>query len=234
MSQRVDNEPAYVLHTHPWKETSLIVEAFTAGHGRIGLVARGARRAHAALRTRLLAFQPLGLSWYGKGGLKTLHAAEWLGGALQLAGRALICGFYVNELILKLLPPEDPHEALYRRYEATLHALASAQDPQPVLRRFELDLLSALGYAQTLDRTVGGETVHPDRRYGYVFGQGVVEAAQTALNCSGKALLDMAAGDYSDPRTLAESKQFMRALINHYLSDKPLHTRQLLLDLQAL
>lgn len=234
MSQRVDNEPAYVLHTHPWKETSLIVEAFTAGHGRVALVARGARRAHAVLRTRLLAFQPLGLSWYGKGGLKTLHAAEWQGGALQLAGRALICGFYVNELVLKLLPPDDPHEALFRRYAQTLHALAAAVDPQPVLRRFELDLLCELGYAQTLDRTVAGEPVRADARYGYVFGQGVVPAQGTEPACSGKALLDMAVGDYSDPRTLAEGKQLMRALINHYLGDKPLHTRQLLRDLQAL
>lgn len=234
MSQRVDNEPAYVLHTHPWKETSLIVEAFTAGHGRVALVARGARRAHAVLRTRLLAFQPLGLSWYGKGGLKTLHAAEWQGGARQLAGRALICGFYVNELVLKLLPPDDPHEALFRRYEQTLHALAAAVDPQPVLRRFELGLLCELGYAQTLDRTVAGEPVRADASYGYVFGQGVVPAQGTEPACSGKALLDMAAGDYSDPRTLAEGKQLMRALINHYLGDKPLHTRQLLRDLQAL
>ncbi len=234
MSQRVDNEPAYVLHTHPWKETSLIVEALTAGHGRVALVARGARRAHASLKSRLLGFQPMGLSWYGKGALKTLHAAEWQGGALQLAGRALICGFYVNELILKLLPPDDPHAALYRRYEQTLHDLATAHDPQPVLRRFELALLSELGYAQTLDRTIAGEAVRPDERYGYAFGQGVVSGVHGELACSGKTLLDMAAGDYSDPLTLSESKQLMRALINHYLGDKPLHTRQLMLDLQAL
>lgn len=234
MRQRVDNEPAYVLHTHPWKETSLIVEALTAGHGRIGLVARGARRAYSALRTRLLGFHPLLLSWQGKGGLKTLRAAEWQGGTLQLRGRALICGFYVNELILRLLPPDDPHPTLYQRYEQTLHALAKAADPQPVLRRFELVLLSELGYAQTLNRTVEGEAVRPDRYYGYAFGRGVVSDVQTEVCCLGKTLLDMAAGDYSDPRTLAESKQFMRALINHYLGDKPLHTRQLLLDLQAL
>lgn len=234
MSQRVDNEPAYVLHTHPWKETSLIVEAFTAEHGRIGLVARGARRAHSAMKTRLLGFQPMVLSWFGRGGLKTLHAAEWQGGALRLAGRALICGFYVNELILKLLPPDDPHASLYRRYEQTLYALAAAADPQPVLRRFELDLLCELGYAQTLDRTAEGVAVQADERYGYTFGQGVVRAGRGDVACSGKALLDMTAGDYSDPRTLAESKQLMRALINHYLGDRILHTRQLLLDLQAM
>ncbi len=199
MSQRVDNEPAYVLHTHPWRETSLIVEAFTARHGRVGLVARGARRAHAALRTRLLAFQPLALSWHGKGGLKTLRAAEWLGGAPYLSGRALICGFYVNELILKLLAPEDPHAGLFRSYDQALHALAGAPDPQPVLRRFELELLSELGYAQTLDRTADGCPVRPDSHYGYVIGRGVVAAGEAQPSLSGKSLLDMSAGDYSAP-----------------------------------
>ncbi len=230
----VNNEPAYVLHSHPWKESSLVIEAFTRGHGRIGLVARGARRVHSTLRSRLLAFQPLALSWFGKGGLKTLHAAEWLGGRLDLSGRALICGFYLNELILKLLAPEDPHEALFTRYEEALLALSGKGDPQPVLRRFELALLSELGYTQTLDRTAEGEAVQAGVQYGYVFGQGLVAANGQEPSFSGKALLDMAAGDYSDPRTLAESKQLMRILINHYLGDKPLHTRQLLRDLQAL
>lgn len=234
MTTRIDNESAYILHTHPWKETSLIVEAFTAHHGRVSLVARGARRAHSSLRTRLLAFQPLWLSWFGKGGLKTLHAADWQGGLLSLNGLALMCGFYLNELILKLLPPDDPHEALYERYVCTLQDLSRASDPQPVLRRFELDLLSELGYAQTLDRMADGAPVEADRRYGYAFGQGVVAAEAGSPAYTGRALLDMAARDFSDPRTLAEGKQLMRALINHYLGDKTLHTRQLLLDLQAL
>ncbi|MCU0842147.1 MAG: DNA repair protein RecO [Thiobacillaceae bacterium] len=233
MADRIDAEPAYILHTYPWKETSLIVEAFTAHHGRVSLVARGARRAHSALKAKLLAFQPLWLSWFGKGGLKTLHAAEWQGGALHLSGRALMCGFYISELILKLLPPDDPHEALYRRYEETLAEL-SAADPQPVLRRFELDLLSELGYAQTLDQTAAGTPVEAGGRYAYTLGVGVSPAAPDAPVYAGGSLLAMAARDFSDPRTLAEAKQLMRALINHYLGDKPLHTRQLLLDLQAL
>lgn len=234
MADRIDAEPAYILHAYPWKETSLIVEAFTAGHGRVSLVARGARRAHSALKAKLLAFQPLWLSWFGKGGLKTLHAAEWQGGALNLSGRALMCGFYISELILKLLPPDDPHEALYRRYEETLAELSASVAPQPVLRRFELDLLSELGYAQTLDRTAKGAPVEAEGRYGYAFGLGVVAAAPDLPVYAGGSLLAMAARDFSDPRTLAEGKQLMRALINHYLGDKPLHTRQLLLDLQSL
>lgn len=233
MNEKRDNESAFVLHTYPWRETSLIVEAFSRQHGRLALVARGARRPMSSLKSRLLAFQPLELSWFGKGGLRTLHAAEWQGGDLRLAGRALMCGFYLNELLLKLLPPDDPHERLYDRYVETLAELSGQADPEPILRRFELDLLSELGYAQTLSHTAEGEPVEPDRRYGYEFDRGVV-AATGGAGYAGKTLLDLAAGDYSDPRSLAEGKQLMRALINHYLADKPLLTRQLLVELQGL
>lgn len=233
MNEKRDNEPAFVLHTYPWRETSLIVEAFSRRHGRLALVARGARRPLSSLKSRLLAFQPLELSWFGKGGLRTLHSAEWQGGDLRLAGRALMCGFYLNELLLKLLPPDDPHERLYDRYAETLHELSAGGDPEPILRRFELDLLSELGYAQTLTHTTDGEAVQPGRRYGYVFDHGVVPAGSGA-SYAGKTLLDLAAGDLSDPRTLAEGKQLMRILINHYLADKPLLTRQLLIELQGL
>ncbi len=234
MSERVDHQPAYILHSHPWKETSLIVEAFTAGHGRVPLVARGARRAHSSLKTRLLSFQPLWLSWYGKGGLRTLHDAEWQGGGLQLDGLALMCGFYLNELLLKLLPPDDPHERLFAHYADTLHELAGVTNPQPVLRRFELDLLSELGYAQTLDRLADGGPVLPEARYAYAFGHGLTAAGADEATYSGRALLAMAAGDFSDAHTLGEAKQLMRSLIHHYLGDKPLLTRQLLRDLHAL
>lgn len=233
MSERVDNEAGFILHTRPWRETSLIVDVFSRHHGRLALVARGARRPMSSIKSRLLAFQPLELSWFGKGALRTLHDAEWQGGDLRLSGRALMCGFYLNELLLRLLPPDDPHERLYDRYAATLAELSDLADPEPVLRRFELDLLSELGYAQTLTHTAEGEPVRPDRRYGYAFGHGVV-AAEAGPSYAGKTLLDLAAGDYSDPRSLAEAKLLMRALLNHYLADKPLLTRQLLVELQGL
>jgi DNA repair protein RecO (recombination protein O) len=234
MSERVDNEPAYVLHTYPYRETSLIVEVLSRHHGRLGLVARGARRAQSSLKSRLLSFQPLTLSWFGKGALRTLHAVEWQGGSLRLEARALMCGFYVNELLLKMLPVEDPHEGLYERYQSTLVALAEQGEPQPVLRRFELDLLSELGYAQTLTHLPDGSEVDGRLRYSYAFGQGVVPLMTDEPGYSGKTLLDMASGTFDDPRTLSEGKQLMRVLINHYLADKPLLTRQLLVDLQSL
>ncbi|MCS6786680.1 MAG: DNA repair protein RecO [Thiobacillaceae bacterium] len=232
--RRVEHEPAYVLHSHPWKESSLVVDAFTRGHGRVGLIARGARRPTSGLRARLLGFQPLSLSYSGRGALKTLIAAEWQGGGADLGGRGLICGFYVNELLLRLLPPEDAHPALFDHYQQTLRELALCSDVEPVLRRFELGLLRELGYAQTLDRTADGVPIEADQRYAYVFGQGLVPNQGPGPGYSGKALLDLAAGDYTDARTLAEGKQLMRTLIAHYLGDKPLHTRQLLLDLQDL
>ena len=231
MSDRIDNEPAFILHTYPWRETSLIVEALGREHGRVSLVARGARRPMSSLKSRLLAFQPLWLSWFGKGALRTLHAAGWQGGQLCLRGQALMCGFYMNELLLKLLPLDDPHEALYDCYVSALTELDLAGDPAPVLRRFELDLLSGLGYAQTLDQDGEGRRIDPSHRYAYhPDGGGVVPGT----DYRGKTLLDMARGDFSDPRTLAEGKQLMRALINHHLGDKPLMTRQLLVDLQSL
>lgn len=234
MSVRIDSEPAFILHTRPWRETSLIIDVLSRHHGRLALVGRGARRPLSSLKAKLLAFQPLSLSWFGKGGLRTLHAAEWQGGDLRLMGQALMCGFYMNELLLKLLPLDDPHELLYDQYQSTLEELTRAGDPGPVLRRFELDLLSALGYAQTLTHLADGGEVRSGGRYGYVHDLGVVELGAGETGYAGKTLLDMAAGDFTDPRTQSEGKQLMRALINHYLNDKPLLTRQLLVELSSL
>src|SRR4051812_33098367 len=126
MKKRADHEPGYVLHTYPYKETSLIVEAFTRRHGRMALLARGARRPRSAMRGVLLAFYPLRLGWSGSADLATLISAEWAGGLPPLAGRALMCGFYLNELILRLPPREEPHEALFDAYREALARPAAA------------------------------------------------------------------------------------------------------------
>ncbi len=231
MSERVDGDPAFVLHTRPWRETSLIVDILSRHHGRIGLVARGARRAGAAVKARLIPFQPLTLSWFGRGQLRTLHAAEWQGGGLMLRGHALMCGFYLNELLLRLLPEGDAHETLFDHYNQALASLNAGPEVEPVLRRFELDLLSELGYAQSLGHLANGAALDPHARYGYEIGKGVTSPDHGIL-FSGRTLLDLAAGDFSRPATLAEGKLLMRALLAHYLGDKPLATRQMLLDLQ--
>ncbi|MEW5770656.1 MAG: DNA repair protein RecO [Pseudomonadota bacterium] len=234
MSERVDHEPAFILHTRPWRETSLIVDVISRHHGRLGVVARGARRQTSSLKSRLIAFQPLHLSWFGKGALRTLHDAEWQGGDLCLRGHGLMCGFYLNELLLRLLPEGDAHEALFDHYQATLEALNRQADVEPTLRRFELDLLSELGYAQPLGHTAAGGDIDENARYGYAFGEGVVPPRPGAAVYRGRTLLHLARGDLTDPATLAEGKLLMRALLAHYLGDKPLATRQLLIDLQKL
>ena len=234
---RQGDQPAYVLHTYPYRETSLIVEVFSRDFGRLPLMARGARRPKSAVRGLLLSFQPLSLSWFGKGELRTLHSAEWQGGQPLLQGTALICGFYLNELLLKLLHRDDPHEQLFLYYQETLQELARRTDYAAVLRRFEMNLLKELGYALTLAHDAdSGAAIETDVHYRYVFERGPVrqKTGQNGVELLGKTLLDMAADDYADPVTLQQSKALMRALINHYLGEDTLHTRQILKDLQEL
>ena len=236
---RQDAQPAFVLHSYPFKETSLVVELLTRDFGRIGVVARGARRPKSALRGVLLAFQPLLVSWSGKGELQTLMRAEWHGAYHPLKGLALICGFYLNELLLKLLPRHDAHERLFDTYMDTLAALTPDAEPAAILRAFEKHLLRELGYAVTLDRDVeSGHPIVAEQRYSYVIERGPVSVApgteRNGVELLGQTLLDMQSDNYVSSVTLQQSKALMRTLINHYLGDQELHTRQLLRDLQAL
>ena len=238
MARRTELEPGYVLHTYPYKETSLIVEAFTRSHGRVGLLARGARRPRSALRGMLLAFHPLRLSWSGSAELATLVKAEWQGGAIAPRGLALMCGFYLNELLLRLLPRSDAHEALFDFYAETLDRLSSAKFFSSVLRGFERRLLTELGYALILDREASTNLpIQPLRRYAYEPDCGPVSAADIhpgALTVSGRTLLDMAADEYDRLETREEARLLMRELIGHRLGGQALHTRWILKELNEL
>lgn len=235
--QRAELEPSFVLHARPFRETSLIVEAFARSRGRIALLARGARRPRSALRAALLAFRPLLLSWTGRGEVRTLVRAEPAAPPFALRGRALICGFYLNELLLKLLAREDPHERLFDAYGEALAALGAGGAQEAVLRRFEIALLRELGYALVLDRDAEtGAPIDPEARYVYVPERGPVASASASegVELSGRTLLDLRAGDFASEETQQQSKALMRALIGRYLGGKTLHTRQLLRELQEL
>lgn len=239
---RQQDEPAFVLHSYPFRETSLILDVFSRQHGRLALVARGARRPHSALRSVLMNFQPLLLSWFGKGEVRTLHSAEWQGGQPYLQGQALMCGFYLNELLLNLLARDDPHEQLFDYYRATLQYLAHETDHAAALRGFEKHMLQELGYALVLEREAGtGKPVQADVSYRYAVERGVLPNAgaddgdaRSGFPVLGKTLLDMAADDYADPVTAQQSKQLMRVLLNQHLGGKKLHTRELIKELQKL
>ena len=236
---RINNEPGFILHTYPFKETSVVAEVFTRSHGRMALIARGARRPASALRGLMQPFTPLLVSWFGKSELKTLHAAEWQGGLMAPQGRALMCGFYLNELLLRLLARGDAHELLYDRYVGTLEQLAGeacSTDYERILRRFEKNLLSEIGYGATFDVDADdGTPIEPAVRYVFQPERGALRArGQPGCPVSGQTLIDLAAGHFERPATLVEAKSLMRALINHTLGTKPLYTRQLLRELTDL
>jgi DNA repair protein RecO (recombination protein O) len=235
---RHQDEPAFVLHSYPFRETSLIIDVFSRSHGRLAIVARGARRPRSGLRGVLMNFQPLLLSWFGKGEVRTLHAAEWQGGQPYLQGTALMCGFYLNELLLNMLARDDPHEQLFDYYRSTLYRLAHEADHAATLRCFERHLLQELGYALVLDHeAVSGKAIQAELCYRYAVERGALPDDgddRAGLPVLGKTMLDMAADDYGDPTTAQQSKQLMRVLLNHLLGGKTLHTRELIKDLQKL
>jgi DNA repair protein RecO (recombination protein O) len=250
----------YVLHAYPYRETSLLLQVWTQKHGRFAAIAKGARRPKSASRGLLVPFQPLALTWFGRGEVKTIKAAEPSGAALPLAGANLMSGFYLNELLLKLIHRDDPHEGLWDAYDeaiASLRALSRlafgvpglvAAEPgtaeprrlEPLLRRFELAMLRELGYAAQLGvDAVDGAAIDPLREYWYVIERGPVPAEgggerADAVKLSGLTLIHLDRGQFDDPRTAAEAKSLMRMLIHHCLGGQELATRALARDLQRL
>jgi DNA repair protein RecO (recombination protein O) len=234
---RIAGQPGFVLHSYPYKETSLIVDVFTRDHGRVALMAKGAKRPHSRLRGVLQTFQPLSLGWSGKSEVRTLTAAEWVGGMLPLEKSALLCGFYLNELLFKMLARDDPHPALFDHYVATLNQLAH-QEPAPiVLRKFERLLLKETGVGGDFTTCITTRAaVEADAIYVVEPERGVRLAlpSDTAPRVTGKTLLDMEQDDYSDGATQSQSKFLMRFLLAHHLAGAPLNTRQILIDLMQL
>lgn len=240
-THKQSQQPVFILHTYPFKETSLVVEMFSRDLGRIAAVAKGARRPLSAMRGMLQSFQQLAGTWSGKNELKTLHDLEWMTGLTLLKGDALMCGFYMNELLLRLLPRDDAHVQLFEYYAHTIQLLSSHEQQggnEPlaaIMRSFELKMLQELGYAVPLTHDENGEIIHADETYRFEADYGACEpsATKNGVLIQGGTLLDMARGNYKNATTQVQSKQLMRYLLQHYLGEKPLHTRQLLVDLQG-
>lgn len=233
---RVDGQPAFVLHAYPYSETSLIVDVFSQDHGRVALLARGARRPRSVLRGVLQAFQPLELGWAGRGEVQTLIRAEWQGGQPLLAGKSLFCGYYLNELLIHLLPREDAHARLFSVYAATLRRLADGAQESD-LRCFERALLQELGYGLLLETDAEGLAVEENAHYAYEIEHGPVRlpgSGRSPRSVSGRTLIDLAREDFSDPRSLAEAKQLMRTLISHYTGGRSLTSRRIFRELHEL
>ncbi|HEX7155833.1 MAG TPA: DNA repair protein RecO [Burkholderiaceae bacterium] len=244
---RIEQQPGFVLHAYPWRETSLIIDTLTRDYGRVALVARGAKRPTSHFRGLLVPFSPLALSWSGRAEIKSLTRAEWLGGLAPLRGDELLSAFYQNELLERLLARGDPHETLFMIYARTLRALSlEGAERDGALRAFELDLLREIGYAPAFDVAMDGTQIDPGAWYRVDREQGLKRAelawqdraiaasAGAELTVRGTTVLALARRDFSDPQCAAEARGLLRHLIGYHLNGKPLNTRRILMDLRRL
>ncbi|MCM5569018.1 DNA repair protein RecO [Burkholderiaceae bacterium FT117] len=226
---------AFLLHSTPYRETSLVVDLFTREHGRIAAVAKGAKRPRSALRAVLLQFQPLVASWTGNRELRTLTGAEWTGGLPAPQGDALLCAFYLNELLMRLLPREDAHPALYDAYEQALRELSEGAPADETLRRFEWLLLRETGYAPDLGHDASQRPIEAGRRYRWSPGGGFVAADPgEPSTVAGATLRELAEGRFASAASRQQAKYLTRAILAHHLDGAPLNTRQILIDLHKL
>ena len=229
---RVEAQPAFVLHARAWREASMLLDVLSRDHGRVGLVARGVRGARSRTpRSLLQPFAPLQLGWSGRGELATLNAAETAGSALPLAGEALLCALYLNELIVRLVPRNDPHPDTFAAYLDTLARLAQGHPPAWTLRRFERDLLGHLGYGLLLDvQADTGEPIEALGEYAYFLEQGPVRwrGVGDGLKLRGAALLALARDEEPDVSDMPSLRRLLRALIAQRLDGGQLNAWSLL------
>jgi DNA repair protein RecO (recombination protein O) len=235
VSSKQENKEIYILHTYPFKETSLIVELFSEEFGRISVIAKGARRPRSSLRGMLQSFQLLQATWSGLGDLKTLHNIEWCNKYLSLEGASLICGFYINELLMRLLLKEDEHKLLFNFYHKAITTLSLKKNLNVTLRRFELKLLQELGYQIPLETDENSEPIIANKMYMYEaeYGATDLEKTKKGIKVIGQTLIDMNKQIYDSNQTKLQSKLLMRYLIGYYLGDKPLNSKKLFLTLQG-
>jgi len=223
----VDLRRAFVLHRRPYRNTSLLLEIFAEGEGRFPAIMRGAAKGKSV--GLLQSFVPLRLSWGGQGEVKSLHQAEADDFHLHaLHGKALYCGLYLNELLMRLMPRGEAHDGVLANYIRALAALASDAPQDWTLRRFELQLLQALGYALAVDQTIVGEAVQADGYYSYQQNAGFSPVAPGSPGAiAGEVLIALQQDSCEDPAVRRSAKQLLRSVIDYYLGYKPLKSREL-------
>ena len=233
-TRRVQQQPAYVLHYRPFRDTSQLLDVISREHGKITLVARGSRSAKSRLRGVLRPFQPLRLSWFLRSDLGTLTGAEIDAAPLTLSGDALLSAYYVNELVLNFLHRHDPQPEIFDTYAQTIAALAKSGELAANLRVFEMELLRLLGYALNLEYDANlHEPIGELRNYEYRVEQGPVSVTRSEgpMVFAGARLRDIAAARFEDPEVLRDAGRLLREVIRHHLDGRELKTRKVLLDL---
>lgn len=233
---RVLQEPAFVLHNRPYSESSWIVELYSKHYGRLAVIAKGARRLKSKTRGLLLPFQPLLVSWSGKGEVPTLTNVEPDDGLFELASKSLVCGFYCNELIMRLLHRNDPHPKLFDVYAQVIEALNRNLNRQIALRIFEKSLLKEIGYGLNLQYEANSnKPIQESLYYIYQHEHGAIPQLidnkvtkhKKSTVVSGKTLLAIANEDYSNPEALLQAKAFMRDVFNQLTGARKIHSRDI-------
>jgi len=220
---------AYLLHRTPYSNSSLLLECFTREYGRFPAIAKGARGARKSGQALLQPFNPLMIRLSGKGEVKTLIGYEQDGAGQGLKGKNMYCGFYLNELLVRILARNDPHEALFHHYENALINLSSTDNIEPTLRHFEVALLNELGYGLQLDMEVEhGNPIKPDTYYTFELEIGPREAEPSINNTIMGSTLQALAGKRSfSNMERNQARRLMRRILTHYLGGRPLKSREL-------
>ena len=217
--ERINLQPAFVLHSREYRDTSRILDVFTASHGRLTLFARGARGPKSKLASLLMPFRPLLVSWSGRGDAAQLTGAEPQGELAPLPSRQVLSGFYLNELILTLTTRHDPQPQLFEDYAEALRRLAADTAPEPALRVFEKRLLAGLGYGLEF-------SVDARMHYQFRIGQGLAEVREDAPGAySGRCLLALQEEDLRDPESLDVARRLLRQALDQCLEGRELRTR---------
>lgn len=229
--ERVTDQPAFLLHSVPYSETSLVLDLLTRDHGRVAALAKGAKRPRSALRAVLLQFQPLLVGYSGRNELRTLTGADWQGGLDSPRGHGLMSAFYLNELLMRLVAREDPHPAVFEGYELALRCLALGAPLETTLRRFEWLLLRETGVAPDLLVDTTNEPIEADKRYIWLPTDGFMLAATGVNLINGQTLLSLAKQEFENVEIRQQAKQLTRRILNHCLDGYPLSTRKIMQDL---
>lgn len=235
---RVQQQPAYILHHRPFRDSSQIIDVLTRDHGRLSLMSRGSRSARSHNKASLQVFTPLLLGWAGRGELPTITSVDLQqssgpGKPLRLSGKALPSAFYVNELLVRLLHKHDVHEGIYHLYASVIGLLGQGEQIEPVLRLFEKQLLEALGFGLNLNSNADtGEPLQADEEYAYYLEHGPVSFSTVKdelfiTRLRGQSLLDLYHNQLQTEQSLKDAKRLMRSILNYYLQGKPLKSREL-------
>ena len=232
-ARRVSLVQAYILHHYAYRDTSRILEVFSAAHGRLSLFARGAAGPKSSLRGILRPFQRLLVSWSGRSEACALVAAELDGAYTSMPTDRLMSGFYVNELLLKLTERWDPHPEIFYSYAACVEALCAGDGEPAALRCFEKRLLTDLGYGMQLTVTDEGLPVEPDRYYRVAAERGPQRCVAEAPGAVyGRSLTDLEAESFTDERSLKDAKRVLRSAIDACLDGRSLKSREVMLALR--